>query len=373
MAFQRAVQARPIGESMNDHVRVVRYQKADREDVFRFLRVSYSRDESSRLIRQWDWKYDANPFNGDAEPYILLLKDGPQIVGMLGTISLRVVIRGEEHWISHSCDWVVRPDYRDRRVARRLVERHRADKPLRFSWQNEISYQKSQRRPDTSTTRVVPLVKPLDVAHILLQVTGNRILSRAGGIVLAGAHRVTRPLRARPIVPAVAIAEMPAFDERFDALWQRVREHHPVMLVRDRAYLDWRFRGRPDARYTVLAATKGADLVGYLVLRSADDAGVSWGYLVDFLVEDESAAVFSLLVEHAADSLLRQCVKAISCRATAPAYRRTLYRHAFFPFFWGRQGYLRVNVNAPDPGVQVLRDVQRWHLTMGDGDLEMAF
>ena len=40
---------------------------------------------------------------------------------------------------------------------------------------------------------------------------------------------------------------------------------------------------------------------------------------------------------------------------------------------WDRQGYLRVNVNPPDPAVQALRDVRRWHLTMADGDLEMAF
>ncbi len=358
---------------MNHDVHVVRYRRADREDVFRLLRTAYSSEDSRRLIRQWDWKYDANPFNGGAEPYVLLLKDGPQIIGLLGAIPLRVVIGGEDHWVSHSCDWVVHPDHRGRRVARRLIKQHRADRELRFSWQNEISYEKSHRRADTSTTRIVPLVRPLDGAHLVLHMTGNRWLSRVGGFVVPAALRMTRLLRGPAIVPGVTIAEVAAFDERFDALWQRVREHHTVMLVRDRAYLHWRFLDRPDARYTVLAATKGADLAGYLVLRSVHNAGVCWGYLVDFLVEDESAAVFSLLLGHAVENLHRRDVKAISCRATAPAYRRTLYRHGFFPFFWGRRGYLRVNIETPDPAVQALRDVQRWHLTMADGDLEMAF
>ena len=111
---------------MNDTVSVQRYQRSDREATFALLRAAYPSAGSERLIRQWDWKYDANPFNREAAPYVLLLKDGAQLIGMLGALPLRMVIRGTEHWASHSCDWVVRPDYRDRGVARRLVLQHRA-------------------------------------------------------------------------------------------------------------------------------------------------------------------------------------------------------------------------------------------------------
>jgi hypothetical protein len=168
-------------------------------------------------------------------------------------------------------------------------------------------------------------------------------------------------------------AEARIFDERFDALWQRVHGDYAVTLVRDRSYLNWRFGCRPDASYTVFAATRAADLVGYVVLRSVDQSGVRWGHLVDFLVEQESASAFSLLVDQAVERLRRERVKAVSCRATMRAYRRTLYRHGFYPFFWGPRGYLRTNIGTSDPAVQVFNDARQWYLTMGDGDLEMAF
>lgn len=357
---------------MSDAFHVLRYRRADRAEVFALLDATHSRPAKDRLIRQWDWKYDANPFNRDDEPYILLLRRGAHIVGMLGTLPLRVSLDGREHWTSHSCDWVLHPRYRGEGLGRRLIAQHRADKPLRFSWQNERSYRSLRQRTPGSYASIIPLVRPLDFTHAIRRVTGSRLLSRCGTLLAAVAQRLIRPTR-EMVGTDVSVARVDEFDERFDVLGRRTCQDHRALLVRDEGYLDWRFMRRPDATYAVLAATRASDLLGYVVLRSAaDEAGVLWGYIVDFLVEQRSGSLFALLLGSAVDCLRVAGVKGISCRAMPP-YRGVLYRHGFYPMFWSPPHYFHISLDVPDPGVRTLEDVRQWHLTMGDGDLEMVF
>lgn len=157
----------------------------------------------------------------------------------------------------------------------------------------------------------------LDMGDTFQRVTGNRLLSHWSGLLDTGAQQLTRLLRRDSrLLRGVTITQMVTFDQWGDALWQRVCRDYPVMVVRDQPYLNWRFACRPDARYTLLVATRGPDLVGYLVLRSTERARVRWGYLVDFLVEGSSSSLFALLVEEAVECLRRERVAIISCLAS---------------------------------------------------------
>jgi hypothetical protein len=77
---------------MKNHFQIQHYRKSDRDEVFAFLRKVYSPLDYNRLISQWDWKYDNNPFNQYPEPDILVLKDTDKIIGMEGAMPLRVSI-----------------------------------------------------------------------------------------------------------------------------------------------------------------------------------------------------------------------------------------------------------------------------------------
>lgn len=344
---------------MGDAFHVLRYRRSDREEVFAFVDATHSHPARDRLLRQWDWKYEANPFNRDGEPYILLLRHGARLVGMLGTIPLRVFLDGREHWLSHSCDWMLHPDFRGEGLGRRLIAKHRADKPLRFSWQNDLSYRSLRQRTPGSYATIRPLVRPLDFTHVLRRTTARRLTRPTRGTRTAGAD--------------ISVARVETVDERFGVLARRACRDHRALLVRDEAYLDWRFFRRPDAAYTVLAASRAGELLGYVVLRPApDQAGVLWGYLVDFLVERRSRPLFALLLRSAIAYLRDAGAKGISCRALPP-YRGVLYRHGFFPLWWRAPHHFHISLDLPDPAVRALEDVRQWHLTMGDGDLEMVF
>lgn len=358
---------------MSNSFQILRYRKSDRDEVFAFLRKVYSPLDYNRLISQWDWKYDNNPFNQYPEPDILVLKDTDKIIGMEGAMPLRVSIYGKEHWATNSCDLVIDPNYRGQRLSQQLIGQYIGDHPINFSWLNEISKYVSDPFLTSQYFRLRFFIKLLDVSQVLSKMIGHPKISRWFGLLVAGVRPLIIPFHRRISSDKITITQMGIFDERVDSLWRRVCSDHPVLVVRDRSYLNWRFICRPDARYIIFAAIKGDDLVGFLTLRLCERAGFSLGYLVDFMTEGKDSLPFELLVNGAIDYSRSQHAEIIISLLTTPLYRHVLYRQGFFPWRFGTQGFFRPRVDLPDQALQVFRNPRLWYLTMGDGDLEMSF
>lgn len=337
---------------MTNRLMIRRYEKSEREQVFEFMRSAYSPDRSAQLIYQWNWKYDANPFNCETDPYILLVRDGGKVVGMMGAIPLRACIAGKERLIRSGCDWIIHADYRGRGLMRRMDEQYVKDHPIGFGWSNVLSNRIYERATNAGSVRIVPLVKPLIPARFRL-FNRKRALSEAGD--------------------EINVVELDSFDDKFDALWGNVRCQYPVMIVRDQRYLSWRFDSRPDAKYTRACAMRGTDLLGYIVYRLAVKDGSRRGYLVDWMIKDQSFDDLSRLVRYAADDLQEQGATFISARMTMPAFRRMFYRLGFVPWHWGAREYLVGRIDLTDSDLQVFKDPAQWYATMGDGDEETSF
>lgn len=357
------------GGVTTDALRVVRYGRGEQGSVFAFLREALPSSDADRLIRQWNWKYETNRFNAEADPHILLLKDGERLAGMYGRLFYRVAIDGQQYWAHHGCDLALHPAYRGRGLTTRLTDHDKVESEIHFSWQNEASYRAFQR-DRTAGVPFTPLVRPLDLSHALRTLLGNGRSVRAIASVMRG-MAARRLMSRRHVSSDLAVTRIDSFDERFDRLWQRVCRDYSVIVIRDRGYLEWRFKQRPDASYTILAATRGAELIGYMVTRQVERAGERWGYLVDFLVQDRNRFVFGVLVEEAVEALRRAGVVAVGCRFAVPLFRRVLYRHRFVPLAWGPKGYIRARARLPDPATRQF-GAGDWFLTMGDGDLEMS-
>ena len=60
--------------------------------------------------------------------------------------------------------------------------------------------------------------------------------------------------------------DRPAYDE----LWDRVSNGYTISVVRDQAFLKWRFLQCPSKRCRILQATRRGALTGYLVFRIVD-------------------------------------------------------------------------------------------------------
>jgi GNAT superfamily N-acetyltransferase len=354
-------------------MQVLPYHKAEREAVFAFIRTVYPKERSALQIHQWDWKYRERPPDNGPAPHLLLMKDRRKIIGMYGAVFLRVSVLGKIRWVANYCDLIIHPDYRGRGLSRRLIRAMYEEYPTGFGWQTRAGLRATQSLSVSRSACIVPLVKVVDF-KCLLQYGGVRQhVTRCSRHLTASMRRTARHIREISDREGVTVARKDTFDRGVNNLWQRARRDYPVIGVRDRNYLDWRFLCRPDVRYKLHEASKGNETVGYLVLRSHVRAGIKIGYLVDFLVDGGDPGIIGALFHKAVASLRSEGVGIILCRATSHSYRRILKRLGFFPLIWMRRTQFHPRDASNDPKIRIFRDPRNWFLTMGDGDFEMAF
>lgn len=96
-------------------------------------------------------------------------------------------------------------------------------------------------------------------------------------------------------VPAGVVAVDRA-DERFDRLFARCAPQWGASLVRDRAWVQWRFLDCPRHRYDLWAVPGGDAWAGYAAFRHTDWPFPGAAWLVDWLVPDDAPDVGELLL-----------------------------------------------------------------------------
>ena len=121
------------------------------------------------------------------------------------------------------------------------------------------------------------------------------------------------------------VRRLKTFDDRFDALWQRIAAGPSrLRAVRTRAVLDWRFRNDLDTgRGLLLVAESGGHASGYVVLlrRPGSDLGMSLYDVADFQVAGDDPAVYRDLLLAAVQLARDEGVDAVKLLTGTPAKR----------------------------------------------------
>jgi GNAT superfamily N-acetyltransferase len=212
---------------------------------------------------------------------------------------MRVSVAGEDLDMASGANLHVHPRYRDtfayttlvRHLNRTLRERF----PLHFSLPSEQTYARQRVVDPDSVVRTPWLLRVLDPAAL-----AQRYGQIPGRAPVAPFVRIASQLAFRtPPAPGegrVRVRHVPDFDERFDAFWTSTKGRYRVALVRDRAFLNWRFTGYELRSYETFVAETSTGMTGYLVVRRMEGDGV--GHIVDLLIaagSDEHSTGASLI------------------------------------------------------------------------------
>ena len=174
------------------------------------------------------------------------------------------------------------------------------------------------------------------------------------------------------------------FDERFDALWEEVSHQYGILLVRDKAFLQWRFSEKPNVDYVVLVAEAEGKLLGYIVLREGQGqmfgingqgwkgprSGLKIGFILDVLASDRDVA--HVLVSEAIEYFNGHGVDAVGCLMlkTTPNFR-VLKEAGFFVApkrVLRREFYFGVQVRPSVLPDEIISRQENWYLTLADID-----
>ena len=341
-----------------------RARPADRPAIAALYRRVFGNDAAEASQLRWEWQYRRNPGLRAGGPSAWVAREGPAIVGHYGTIPVRLRVRGEEIDASWGTDVMVAPERRRQGIGEHLFAAWDANVGaslgIGLSESSEHVFEKL-RWPVAA--RVPCLVKPLTRRALRRgewPVGVNRLVS---AMTLPVVRIVSRR---RPI--GGELEPTRRFDASVTRLWDRVAPKLALSVRRDAPYLQWRYIAPPHVRYSVVILRREGEAAGYAVYRHVHEPRTRTTLLVDFLADPDDRpaqlALFRFIDREARDADSDK----IRCHTLHARFRAVLRRSGYFQMRSGLPLVARINaVEVPDA---FYRDAKRWHVTLGDSDLD---
>ncbi len=364
-------------------LRVRLFRDEDREAVFSLYGQVFGEESLELFRRRWEWQFLRNPATRLAPSLIWLAESGGEIVGHLASFPQRMKFLDEQRVIYHDCDLLVSPTARRQGVGRRLVAAYDncpnllsnclAYAPANGRIRARLGYQPAHALPR--------YLRPYDIGAIVGYMANSGRLSGLAskppfswlvrGLMtgLTGAARVVNAAKKPQPSGEFTVECATSIGREFDDLWNRLSPSFPLVAVRDRDFVQWRFVEDPVFDNTILVARdrKGI-LVGYLAMRVWARSGMTDGRVMDLFCPPGELAISDSLL-HAALKLFEQHgVDLVSSWGLHPKIREGVRRHLYLApskldhpswLLWKGSEELR----------SVVYNADNWHISCADSDI----
>lgn len=209
----------------------------------------------------------------------------------------------------------------------------------------------------------------LDPCRFLVRVLNTSCIARKVKLPL----RLSLPV---PIFPPwklkYRVEQVEKLPAGVDILWQNFRKTFNVGVVRDEAYLRWRFEMKPKASYSYFEVrTAGRELEGIGVMRIMDKAEGRVAYLVEFMASEGNKRAMAELLRF---MMRRACLEKAEIMATRIGKNHPFYRLLITQGFLSLPGWLQPAKVYPgyvahdDKFQSILGDSRGWYIGYADDD-----
>ncbi len=284
--------------------------------------------------RYWGWRYFENPTRRSST--VLALRGG-RIVGKMGEIHLPVVIQGQRHIASLVEGLSVLPAERSWDCLRGLImacfqERKRDSVFLAFGFATKHWMGFHDKLGLRTLGRCPIWFGLLNLNRILRRRSIPGVLADLGGMagLLARIHRTKIPLS------RVEIRPFERFDMDINDLWNELEPRQRVSVVKDAAYLRWRYDSCPGYSYKKLGAFGKQRIEGFAVYGISPERRN--GYLLELMAHKDDLNLLHQLTLDAVEAMDREGAGFISASfppgsAAATGLERLGFR-SWGTFFW---------------------------------------
>jgi L-amino acid N-acyltransferase YncA len=262
----------------------------DIDQILSLNTLEYGPKDIIATRADFEWRCDQNPAGPAAIPVIRDRRG--RVVGFMFMVPMRVRIKGEDYRAAMGSNLVIQPEYRNTFGYVKLIRKFEQtlrdkDIPLHFSFISEENYQQL-RASGNQTAHTIPLlIKPFNFKVFV----DDYFTGKWQRLVLRQAGRLVSPVFFRKLLlhgaDEIVVRTIENFDAGFDEFWRLTKDRYPVMVIRDRAFLSWRFAPVSGRTYHILAAYRRGRIMGYMVIRCATVRGVKTGLILDLLVRDD--------------------------------------------------------------------------------------
>ncbi len=349
----------------------IAYSPLTREElplVSNLIGGMHKEDESVFDVRThteeyYDWMYFQNP----AGPAVVYSgKHNGRIVTSFAVAPKRIQFRGEPILCGKTMDMFTHPDYQGLGLINEVTSRvFAATKALGISmWYvtpSDNSYPIFLGKWHyVESFQVNYIVRVLDYAAVLATTVRPASVGRAAGFAVNLARKRRSSLPAPD--PRLELRDERTFGIETDLLWKRCGGYD-VALVRDAAYLTWRYLQNPE-RYEITKAYDSGGLRGILVTKLTRRRGLKVGEFVDCVAAPEDVDVRKSLYRNGLVRFVEEgCAFAQNWAIQDSRWEREMVEVGLT---WRRKKM--AFLLSPAASRKEFYDGNAWYVTPGDGN-----
>jgi Acetyltransferase (GNAT) domain len=343
MGDVNAINPIPVGEREGIAYRRYDFHRENHLPLIRLKEAVYGAPEEKS---RWEWQYLRSPFSTDIQVFVA--ECGTELAGATTRLPFDLRREGETVRAYFSVESMVHPKYRRRGIMKSLYRQTADVMPLLYSkgtnpdmYELLIGFGYKVVHPNTY------LVKYLSPWKLALQ---RYDLYKA---TPRFSDQGTREDGFEPVQ---------TFGREFDDFWGRVAGAFPGIVVKNSAYMNWRYVEIPHKKYHLYYKVKGGRIVCALVLRTGGYA--CW--IVDLIWDPGSGEEPGATVRTWTRAMKEQGYLKMICWGTYRPFREELIRDGFVD----RGTTPRFSVFAPPDTMEARSDAGNDHFVDGDGDSE---
>lgn len=277
------------------------YKTQHEPDLLALRSAVWGADHPHTNPRFLQWLFAATPPD---DPIGAIVRLHGKVIGSAGLCRKRILVNGRNAQLAHGLDYMIMPDlkglavgYASVAVARRWIELARElDCAVGLVFPNENSY----RIITSSHVGLRPVFQPAlllrPLPRIVLTQDIRRIPRRLGTAALRVAA-IYGASRSALTGGEIALQVEDRFGPEYDDLWASMSDKVGIGVVRDSAYLNWRYVDHPVYRYERLCSRPQGKLQGLAVGSPRETFGVDSMLLVDLVAKEDSELLIRDLIE----------------------------------------------------------------------------
>ena len=361
------------------------FKEKDLSQVAELGAAIYGKDSELADIGFLKWQLFKNP-SGNPIMWIARCKNTNKLVGSYTVIPLRISIEKKELMGSLSLNTMTHPDFQRQGIFKALAEAtfktcKKNGMLFTIGLPNDASYHGFVRSLGFEVLgHNEMMVKFLNFESITSQFIKNKLVQKcaSNSFKLMSAIYGRRFFwRTRSKVNKIQIREIVEFDEKFDSLGSKLNKTLGNSVVRNKEYLNWRFKGCPSRDYKVFGAFEQDKLKGYIIGTVSFHPKLKNSrivYIVDAAVDDkfQNGETWTKLLFHIEDWA---CSEHIDCVATYLPRHIVCYsefrKAGFFPLhskLRGGAGAFIFRSHSDKINWKQVQLFTDWYIMPGDND-----
>ena len=316
------------------------YLPGDEKQILEMDRLLFPDPWNKRNPDNWTWKHAGNNPAGKAIIYVM--EQEGKIIVHFAVIPHRLRVFGEDVLGSHSIGSMVVPEYQGKGLIKFV-----ADKQFEEVAKRKIAFS-------------------YGFPNLLAYDLHKKLMGYNDVIQISTMEKQTTAKRTRKKESSAKAKFLPIkrFDDSVDVLWDRAKDDYKISVIRDAAFLNWRYLERPDQKYYAFGLYEDNALAGYVILKLYKDSEILKGHIIDIFSLSGRKDIALSLIEESERFFIENKTNVQSTWVTGSAlYNEILLTRGFKPV---RPRPLICRLNFDQEKYGRVLDGKNWYFTMGD-------